>query len=558
MQSGRRLQEGAPVIENAVIAAGLGQPPGNFTADEIVAWAIARMGTTVGIDAGAARTGEVGVTDPRYPVGDVRRYGGSTTAAGLVNAAALQRAHDALPSTGGIIMIPDGDFVVSGTGAQLLLVTKPVTIRGAGWRSRLVVASTVGASTDVIRVAPTSGGLEGCRFERFAIVPQSGTPGRYGINVDVSSGYVAYAVFDHLRIGTLGSYAIQCTNTVPNADGWFTTTIRDSVITGGINFSKAGDSLRIVGNTITGARGILVDLVSGVDGGAHLFLLADNNITCDAGTRILNATTGRILRNNIEQPNASTGPNSAMLDLDGSATTVLENIVVEGNYLGATTGNCLSTVRVNYAKGVVIRDNFTVSPGALPTYAGYRVTTNAVATQIQHEHLAPYGVTMGSMLEDNGTGTAVDWKSPGALSYARFIGHKAQKVSRTVHQAGSAQSTTPIMDVLDASDATVLSITSAGLALGASGTVVTQTRVYSQTLTPTAVGANGVSEQTFTVTGLTTADKVFINPPAPANQAIPIACRVSAADTIAITFLNPTAGSLTPGSGAYKIVAIRS
>jgi hypothetical protein len=104
----------------------------------------------------------------------------------------------------------------------------------------------------------------------------------------------------------------------------------------------------------------------------------------------------------------------------------------------------------------------------------------------------------------------------------------------------------------------VLSITSAGLALGASGTVVTQTRVYSQTLTPTAVGANGVSEQTFTVTGLTTADKVFINPPAPANQAIPIACRVSAADTIAITFLNPTAGSLTPGSGAYKIVAIRS
>jgi hypothetical protein len=124
MQSGRRLQEGAPVIENAVIAAGLGQPPGNFTADEIVAWAIARMGTTVGIDAGAARTGEVGVTDPRYPVGDVRRYGAipNSSAAAAANVTAFNNAAVSA-GVGGRVYVPAGQWWLNGTVTLLDLQT---------------------------------------------------------------------------------------------------------------------------------------------------------------------------------------------------------------------------------------------------------------------------------------------------------------------------------------------------------------------------------------------------------------------------------------------------
>jgi len=96
------------------------------------------------------------------------------------------------------------------------------------------------------------------------------------------------------------------------------------------------------------------------------------------------------------------------------------------------------------------------------------------------------------------------------------------------------------------------------LQVGASGTPLTQIVVYSAALTPVAVAANTTAEQTFTVNGLTTADKVFVNKPtAQAGLGI-VNVRVSAANTLAITYVNDTAGSLTPASETYQIVAIRS
>lgn len=97
-----------------------------------------------------------------------------------------------------------------------------------------------------------------------------------------------------------------------------------------------------------------------------------------------------------------------------------------------------------------------------------------------------------------------------------------------------------------------------GVAVGASGTELSQIKVYSQTITPAAVGAATVAEQTFTVTGLTTADKVIVNPAAISNATGICGFRVSAADTLAVRFVNPTAGSLTPTAGTWTVIAIRS
>ena len=91
-----------------------------------------------------------------------------------------------------------------------------------------------------------------------------------------------------------------------------------------------------------------------------------------------------------------------------------------------------------------------------------------------------------------------------------------------------------------------------------SGTAITKIVVYSQTVTPASVAAITVAEQTFTVTGLTTADKVFVNPAATGNSTGLAGVRVSAANTLAVSFVNPTAGALTPGAGTWAIVAIRS
>lgn len=92
----------------------------------------------------------------------------------------------------------------------------------------------------------------------------------------------------------------------------------------------------------------------------------------------------------------------------------------------------------------------------------------------------------------------------------------------------------------------------------ASGTPLTQVRVYSQTITPASVASAVVAEQTFTVTGLTTADKVIVNAAAIANATGIAGVRVSAADTLAVRFVNPTAGALTPTAGTWAIIAFRS
>lgn len=100
---------------------------------------------------------------------------------------------------------------------------------------------------------------------------------------------------------------------------------------------------------------------------------------------------------------------------------------------------------------------------------------------------------------------------------------------------------------------------SAGIAIGSAGTSLTLVKVYSQTITPASVAANTTAEQTFTVTGLTTADKVTFNPgAAPTAGTGIVGWRVSAADTLAVTYSNNTAGALTPVSSTCLILATRS
>lgn len=91
-----------------------------------------------------------------------------------------------------------------------------------------------------------------------------------------------------------------------------------------------------------------------------------------------------------------------------------------------------------------------------------------------------------------------------------------------------------------------------------SDTAITGIRKYSQTITPASVAAATIAEQTFTVTGLTTSDVIFVNPGAITNSTGIAGVRVSAADTMAVLFCNPTAGALTPTATTWKITAIRS
>lgn len=82
-------------------------------------------------------------------------------------------------------------------------------------------------------------------------------------------------------------------------------------------------------------------------------------------------------------------------------------------------------------------------------------------------------------------------------------------------------------------------------------------RVYSEALTPASVAANTTAEQTFTVTGLATSDIVVVNKPS-LDAGIGIAnARVSATDTLAITYINATGGAIVPTSETYNILTVR-
>ena len=82
---------------------------------------------------------------------------------------------------------------------------------------------------------------------------------------------------------------------------------------------------------------------------------------------------------------------------------------------------------------------------------------------------------------------------------------------------------------------------------------------FSISITPSAVSATTAPVQTFAATGigLLTTDAVVVTPPGTTAGVVQAAAYVSAADTLALQFVNPTAGSLTPPAGTYVVTVFR-
>lgn len=77
--------------------------------------------------------------------------------------------------------------------------------------------------------------------------------------------------------------------------------------------------------------------------------------------------------------------------------------------------------------------------------------------------------------------------------------------------------------------------------------------LYSQSLAPTSVAANTTAEQTFTVTGLISGTPVWVNKPTATGGLGIVGVRVSATNTLAITYANVTASAIVPPTEAYLI-----
>ena len=75
-------------------------------------------------------------------------------------------------------------------------------------------------------------------------------------------------------------------------------------------------------------------------------------------------------------------------------------------------------------------------------------------------------------------------------------------------------------------------------------------------LTPAIVNANTTAEQTFIVNGLLVGDVVTVTKPTAQAGLGVVGVRVSAANTLAITFSNNTAAGITPTAGEVYVLEL--
>jgi hypothetical protein len=113
----------------------------------------------------------------------------SGDATGAADLAAIQAAHDALPSTGGAIHLGLGNFYLSGA----VTLSKPVTVIGWGGRLSGDAGTTPAkALTTIYCTSPTADGFTvtaaGCVFEDFAMVNTAGSTPSAGAAIHDTAG----------------------------------------------------------------------------------------------------------------------------------------------------------------------------------------------------------------------------------------------------------------------------------------------------------------------------------------------------------------------------------
>lgn len=77
------------------------------------------------------------------------------------------------------------------------------------------------------------------------------------------------------------------------------------------------------------------------------------------------------------------------------------------------------------------------------------------------------------------------------------------------------------------------------------------------TINPASVATITTAEQTFTVPGVKVGDFIFVSKPSLTAGLGVSTARASAADTIAITFVNPTAGAIDAASEVWLVMVAR-
>lgn len=345
------------------------------------------LGFTPVNKAGDTMTGplKTDVFDLGGAVHNVKAYGATgngTTDDTAPILTALAAAH----ADGNPPYFPDGSYLMSGIGTELLLLTKALYLIGAGLhRSIILVASSVGATTDVIRYAPPAGGLESWGFGVFGlgIRAQSGTPGRHALMLDpVTAGTFAYRIMvERCDWRQLGGRAIVVNNSgLVNPSVGYMTVARNR-LAGGIWLNGGQDSILIDDNIIHGANvGVEADLITGA---ANLNIVNNTIVNAGGGVWIKRGAHPIIRGNYFEALAAYTNVsgNNAYLDIAGHSASRSLGPEIKSNQISIlAAAGAVDAIRLDYTRDAEIAGNSIALETSGST--AIRTTANALGTVV--------------------------------------------------------------------------------------------------------------------------------------------------------------------------------
>lgn len=480
--------------------------------------------------------------------------------------AKIQAAHDALPSTGGHIL---ASFEGSQTVTTTLTITKPCAIQGLGKRGTKF--SYTPTSGNAITINVTAAGLgDTVLLSDFTLLgPGSGTGngvkiiagphwegvrvlvddfGNDGIVVDTSGGGNANLGMlfgtESRRNGRYGLYLTGANSNVINVYG-------GSYSTNGTDGIRVdSDFNEFHGANIDDNDGYGLHFTSGAADN-YAVVYAEQNTTGDinlASGSLRNVawslnpsavvTVGDVGNGNAYRINSATGMGWRYFPLH----TVFNNGSDGLTFHHTSDSDFDIYLRASVASGSERQlDIHWTDKGAVNQWRLSKTSAHVIGFVDEVNSKSRFNLALAGETNLNSGGTSANKLNvaSGSGTGGTQFGDGAGNAVGSVNSAG-------------------LATFYGGVLVSSTGTLITKINVYTPSLTPALVAANTSAEQTFTVSGLTTADAVFVNPPSLTAGTAIVSVRVSATDTLAISWGNFTAGNLTPPAGTYKVVAMRS
>lgn len=306
--------------------------------------------------------------------------------------------------------------------------------------------------------------------------------------------------------------------------------------------------------SIESAGGTAIDLVTSQDFTYHGYI-ATATIGVDVGAGAKETDLSAIQFTNIAQ--------NAVVIRDGSiGTNVVNNFFTDTGNAGGVFDSIL--VKAN-------ADDFNISGNRWR--AGATIPQNCVEIEVGNsnvytlrDNMCPATARSVAAITNGGTGGVftVDNNTDTANKYGNGISSTWNDImiaNNALRARGGVANDTGNLALTSSTGiqtAQALELATS-LKVGASGTAVTQYRVFVPTIDPAIVAANTSAEQTFGgIGGLAVADKCFVSKPTVTAGLVVTNCRVSAVDTVALTFGNLTAAGIDAPSETYTIVAIRN